>query len=62
MSPNVRKSVYTALVVLNAVLLGCVQQNVLPSAWASGMAIASIAVAALMKEFSAPAELPDETK
>jgi putative Ca2+/H+ antiporter (TMEM165/GDT1 family) len=61
MSPNVRKSVYTALLVLNAVLVGCVQENMLPASWGQIVAVASFAVAAAMKEFAAPAaEKSDE--
>ncbi len=54
MNPNVRKGVYTALVVLNTALAVCVAQNAVPAAYASYAALASLVVAALMKEFAAP--------
>jgi hypothetical protein len=62
MSPNVRKSIYTALLVLNAVLLGCVQENALPASWGQAVAIASFALAAAMKEFNSAPEKKEDGK
>ena len=54
MSAKVRDSVYIILALLNTVLLTCTQQNLIPVQYAHYAALASIVVAALMKEFGAP--------
>ena len=52
MSPNLRKTIYALIAVLNAVLLGCVQQNLIPPAFSTFALVASLAMAAGMKEFN----------
>lgn len=55
MSPKVRNSIYVALGVVNTVLLVCSQQNAIPVQYAHYVALASIVVAAVMKEFGSDA-------
>ncbi len=57
LSPKVRNGLYIALVLLNTVLAVLSGENAMPAAYAHYVALASLVVAALMKQFGAP-ELP----
>ncbi len=51
LSDKTRDSIYVALASVNAILIVCVQQNVLPASWSQGVAIATAICFAGMKQF-----------
>ncbi len=57
LSPKVRNGIYVTLVLLNAVLAVASEQSIIPSAYAHFVALGSLLVTGLMKQFGAP-EVP----
>lgn len=54
MSPNQRKLSYALLLALNVAAAVCSQQALFPATWAHGLHVATMLIAMMMKEFSAP--------